>query len=305
MNVFFSLCIPTYKRPELLEQTLKSIFAEKIGPSELEVCISDNSETDETERLLAEKFAGIPNLRYQKSDCVGFLNSIEALKMGSGTFLKLLNDYSVFHPGALRRMIAVAHYCEKEKTLPVVFFSMGAMKNKKTLTRFHNMNDFMANIHYYATWSTSFAIWGTDFERLTADGIEVDSMYPHMSLLYALADREEFVVDDFEYVTNLEPKKKGGYNYLNNFIRIHLTMAREELLEKGWITEKTYRWIAFRALRYVAWEHELVDRDERYEFTFDHPFEIIGGQCGPLGVLTYYLFYWGYSARGIIRKLKG
>ena len=89
-----SICIPTYGRVEILKNTLDSIFSQCVESAKFEVCISDNSPTDETEQMLKLYFSDKTNLVYSKSTSEGFINSIEALKLGDGKFLKLHNNYT-------------------------------------------------------------------------------------------------------------------------------------------------------------------------------------------------------------------
>ena len=70
-------------------------------------------------------------------------------------------------------------------------------------------------------------------------------MFPHTSVLFYLVQRERYVVDDFSYVTNLELKKKGGYNLINNFDNLYLTMVKK-LLKESYITKATYKKIEIR-----------------------------------------------------------
>ena len=55
-EILVSICIPTYKREEIVRQTLKSIFSQGVDASLFEVCITDNSDSDETKNLLEKEF---------------------------------------------------------------------------------------------------------------------------------------------------------------------------------------------------------------------------------------------------------
>ena len=64
-----SICIPTNNRVDILRKTLNSIFAQHVSSDLFEVCVSDNSRTDETKKLIQEEFSNIPNLIYNQSSC--------------------------------------------------------------------------------------------------------------------------------------------------------------------------------------------------------------------------------------------
>ena len=191
-----SICIPTYKREYLIEKLINGIYAQNCDRSLFEVCITDNSETDETQKLIQDKFSGIENLHYKKVECEGYRNSIEALKLGNGQFLKLHNDYTMFHDGCLAKLIDNVAALAKDK--PVVFYTL---RGKDEVRSFR------------------------DFDRLMTDGINCNSMYPHTSLLFAESWKNNFLVDEYGYFYNDQPKKKGGikgksgYNLVDNFVR--------------------------------------------------------------------------------------
>jgi abequosyltransferase len=48
-----SICIPTYNRARLLEEAIKSILSQTTDiSSEIEICVSDNCSTDNTELVI-------------------------------------------------------------------------------------------------------------------------------------------------------------------------------------------------------------------------------------------------------------
>lgn len=304
-DLIFSICIPTCKRPDILRETLKSIYSQDTQSSLFEVCISDNSDTDETEELIKNEFGNIANLVYKRSDCKGFFNSIEALKLGKGRFLKLLNDYSVLKENSLEKFITSVRNLKSPES--VIFYSMHALRKQKVLQEFGNFNDFLYDISYYSTWSTSFAIWKKDFDCLIQSDIEIDYMYPHTSFLFALTDKKQYIVDDYEYVTNLQPKKKGGYNLVDNFVRIYLTMV-EELYHKNYICKKTYLKIKNQILWFVAdWKCQ-VKYNDCFTFTFDNCNQIIRNKCGTGAVVKFEFKYFyhlcKYRLYSLIRENK-
>ena len=302
-DVIFSICIPTYKRPDILRATLRSIYSQNVETTLFEVCISDNSDTNETEQLIKQEFDDKPNLVYKKSTCKGFLNSIEALKLGSGQFLKLLNDYSVLKKKSLEKFIKSLESLNADDS--VVFYSMHALRKRKEVQKFENFNDFLYDISYYSTWSTSFAIWRKDFERLMQSNIELNYMYPHTSLLYALTDKKNYIVDDYEYVTNLQPKKKGGYNLVDNFVRIYLTMT-EKIYHEKQIRKKTYVKIEKQILGFVAnWKCQ-VKYNDCLTFTFDNCNQIIRDKCGAYAVWQFkFKYFYQLCKYGLYRLIIG
>ncbi len=134
------------------------------------------------------------------------MNSIEAIKSGNGELLKLHNDYSLFEPGCLQKLIDGAQRYQKEK--PVIFYSL---RGKENIKKFNDFDNFISKINYLSTWSTSFSIWKEDLDSLLDKNIECNYMYPHTTLLFGMNNKTGYVVDDYKYFKNVNPKKKGGY----------------------------------------------------------------------------------------------
>ena len=149
---WLSICVPTCNRPDIIVQLIDSINEQNVDKTLYEVCISDNSTNDDTCVLVEEISKGFSNIRYQKSDCKGFLNSVEALKMGSGKYLKLHNDYSIFQKDSIVRIIDAIIYAEKSHTY--IYFSLGILNKNTILGPFYSFNEFAYCISYFATWSS-------------------------------------------------------------------------------------------------------------------------------------------------------
>ena len=306
-NVLLSICIPTFKREEILASLINSIISQQADTSLYEICITDNSETDETKNVIEKDFSQIENLTYKKVDCKGFMNSIEALKLGNGKFLKLHNDYSIFKPDALQQMIETIRLAEK--TQAVLFFSLGTLKNEQDIERFSDYDSFMNNIGIQATWSSAFGIWKEDFDVLMASGMIPNYMYPHTSLLHRLTDAETYLVDNRKYVNNVEPKKKGGYNLIDNFVRIYLTMVKEDLLEKTIITSATYDNLEDEILKFCArWYYLVKLHPEKFTFEFTDEDKIVYDRCGDRGLKKYRhykrLGHVSCAINGVKRRVK-
>lgn len=289
-----SICIPTYKREYLIDELIKGIYSQNCDNKLFELCITDNSETDETQNLIESKYTNIENLHYKKVTCKGFLNSIEALKAGNGLLLKLHNDYSLFKEGSLQKLIDGVQKYRNDR--PVIFYSLRGKKDVETFVEF---NRFMNKINYLSTWSTSFSIWKRDFDMLINEKIEFNYMYPHTSLLFGESKKTGYVVDDYSYFVNVEPQKKGGYNLVDNFVRIFLGMVKTDLLDKKLITNGTYRKIVLNILRFCATCFVNVKNKKDYTYSFDNKRRIITDQCGLKGYLQFEFFVLGYKIQNL------
>jgi glycosyltransferase involved in cell wall biosynthesis len=103
----FSLCFPQYNRIEFLLKSLEIIAAQTY--SNIEVCISDDASTDDTEQQVAalQKRYRFPLVYHRHEKNVGFdANLRKSLELASGDYLMLLgNDDTLATPDAVAAMI--------------------------------------------------------------------------------------------------------------------------------------------------------------------------------------------------------
>lgn len=224
---YLSICIPTYNRLDIMENTLSSIYAniEGIEINDFEVVISDNSPDHSTEYLI-EKFH-YPNIKYIVTTCEGFLNSFHVLENGKGMYLKLHNNYTMFCPGTLFKMIKEIKENVKEK--PVIFHTNG-MKQKGKIFEYKSFDNFMYNLSYFSSWSTGFGIWRDDFEKIKK--IQIDIMFPQTSLLLEQYNKSSYILNDNLLFKNQNVPKKGGYNIFKVFSVDYISLIEQSFLKK-------------------------------------------------------------------------
>ena len=89
MNVDLSICIPTYNRATLLEESLRSLLPQCVGRP-VEVCVSNNASTDETAALLI----ACPDIRHETRERnIGIdRNILAALRMAHGRYVLPIGD---------------------------------------------------------------------------------------------------------------------------------------------------------------------------------------------------------------------
>lgn len=114
-TILLSLCIPTYNRVETLTVMLERVVHDPDFDEEVEIVISDNCSTDDTEAQMRRMASEYPNIKYYRnSENVQDRNFYLALSRGKGRYLKLLNDYILFKAGGLGIMKDYIRKCEGE-----------------------------------------------------------------------------------------------------------------------------------------------------------------------------------------------
>lgn len=235
-KILLSICIPTNGRIEIVKKTLDSIFFQVKDFSEFEVILSDNSKTDELPELL-NQYQNIPNIVYQKTDATGFMNSINALKIGNGELLKLHNNYTELKKGSLDILLKTIKKNQIAK--PILFFSNRSLKHI-SLEEYKNFNDFIYVLSYFSSWSTGFSIWNSDFQKCF--NINYNEMFPHTSLLFEQNRKDLYIINNEELFINQKVSKKGGYNLFKTFAIDYLDMLNVCLRNKQ-ISENTFKHI--------------------------------------------------------------
>lgn len=106
-----TVCIPTYNRAQLLEKACNLIIAQIVRDelvNEIQICISDNGSTDDTEEVVRRLQQGkCVNIKYCKqSENVGFSrNLLSVIEMADGEFVLLAADDDLLNEGALKLIL--------------------------------------------------------------------------------------------------------------------------------------------------------------------------------------------------------
>ena len=108
----YSICIPTYRRPQQVERLLsmfEKLSENKSLEGKFEVCISDNNENDETEEIvkrhIGQKKIAIRYHGWGKN--VGYdRNALRAMELGVGEYFHLVSDEVEYTTENLAKVIA-------------------------------------------------------------------------------------------------------------------------------------------------------------------------------------------------------
>lgn len=234
---YLSICIPTFRRLEILKKTLDSIYnnIETKLLSEFEVIVSDNDPNQSSKKIVDDYC--FKNIFYYRSCYEGFFNSFNALKLGNGYCLKLHNNYSAFREGSLEKIIQEVKENMAEQTM--IFYTNGLLKPGKKLI-YSSFDIFLYNLSYFCTWSTGFSIWKKDFDNINFEDITLSRYFPQINILLAVSYKENFVINGEKYFNNQRIIKKGGYDLFKVFLEDFLVLMLGSY-EKGVISLKTYK----------------------------------------------------------------
>jgi hypothetical protein len=274
---------------EILKKTLESFYIDNadVDLELYEICIADNSPTHETEELL-KVFPKKSNLFYKKNSVVGFLNSIEVLKLGNGRLLKLQNDYSILKKDMLCKFISQVELYKQ--TEPCMLFTDGNLKICQDTISFNKFSDFVEKASYWCGWSSAFSIWKDDFIKLNLN-ISINHMFPHTSFLFENYNKDQFIIDNNIYFENQNVRKKGGYHLTKSFC-IEYPEMFNTLLHKNIINKKKYKYLKNDMLYncFLGWYTEIILHKENYTYDISNTFNLLKVHYNYAETFVFYLF---------------
>src|SRR5438128_1806612 len=101
-----SICIPTFNRADCLKQCLESIVSQFADPAikdKVEVVVSDNASTDNTEAVVKQFLDRFSNIHYRKNpENLGFdRNALALVEKARGEFVWFLGDDDALFPDSI------------------------------------------------------------------------------------------------------------------------------------------------------------------------------------------------------------
>ncbi|NUO57121.1 MAG: glycosyltransferase [Hamadaea sp.] len=175
-DVLISVCLPVRNGAERIASVVRSIRAQE--HTELELIISDNASTDDTEGVCRELAAADERIRYfRQSENVGLLNNfIFAGRQARGTFFRWVGDDDWLSPHCLSRALA-----EFERDERLILVTMGV--------QFELENGVTETAPYHGTALAS----DDPVERLGEMLRLLNTSYALIDPLYGLMRRETII----------------------------------------------------------------------------------------------------------------
>ncbi len=263
-----SICIPTYNRAEHLEKCLEAIVNQECFDNQVEVVISDNCSTDDTQTVslrYQEKYSNINYFRNEKN--VKDENYPLVLRRATGLLRKLTNDTLIYQPGAIKLMLKAAEENANERP-QVYFLNMGRMEPRKK--EVNNLEEYISIISFHLTWIGSFTIWEDDCEDLD---LFVEKAYTRLAQVpFAISNfekRGKAVIYDDYIMTGIDPQKKDlTYGLYNVFYTTFLGFL-QECVDAGTISNECYQRVRKDLLLefFSTWIVNTTVRPENYRLS--------------------------------------
>lgn len=295
-TVLISFCIPTYNRGEILFQTIKSYVNDPAFDDRVELVISDNCSTDNTQELVNE-FLHYKNISYKRlPENIGAEhNMLSVLAQAKGMYLKLMNDTITLKPGALQKFLDIIQN-QKANNKPIFFYQNIPFLNTNKSIHCFNINDLLSNVSYYNTWIGNFGAWKLQYEQIEDKSRYSHLRFPQTDWTFKLINRygnHEICFGDFYSISELSGK--GGYNifevFVNNYLQLLKAYKSDQHISKLVFNREKSRLI----LRFLTpWSAILLTRKKDFTFPIKNGFFIIMKEYWYLPVFYLSLFVLFY-----------
>lgn len=269
-----SICIPTFNRSNLLRLNLANLTSLSAFDDEVELVISDNNSSDDTEIVVKEFIQNNPSKRIVYNRNVTNIrdkNFLKVLSLGKGRYLKLYNDYTRITNEDLN----VIKGCVKEciECQCQLFFYNELRKKKIKGHEEIVLNDtdtFLKLVNNKSTWISNFGCWS---EQL-ADLYQFDSKSATQLLqvywtLHLVSQSHNIHVVNMKY-KNFETHDQNRTSY--NFFQVHVSnyyQILKQYKDKGYLKQSTINYDKKRVLGdFVGWSiinYIILHRDPSFE----------------------------------------
>lgn len=259
-----SICIPTYNRASYLKGALEHLSSDPAFDDRVEVVVSDNASSDDTEiivKAFTEKYGNIKYFR--NSENVRDANFKLVLERATGQYLKLFNDTLRFKADGMSKMLDVILAANESQGLQ--FYQNISFLSSENRT-VNGVEELMSTVSHNITWIGNFGIWRSELEFL-----DVDDRYARMQLaqvawLLNMVGKKEIRIEFGDWYDPLWPKNKGGYNFFQVFIINYLAILSDYGLKGRSYSVEKYR--LFRhCLLYYIYKFLLRNKKERFDTT--------------------------------------
>lgn len=264
-----SICVPTLNRADVIPKMLDSILLNpSYSPEKIEIVISDNASTDNTEEIIQYYLDNYQNIVYYRNPSnIGMMGNFKkVLELGNGEFLKYNNDYSIFTDHGLKDLIdsVEKHLTEK----PVLYFDNN-QKHPLTTKNYKSIDTLVEDQNAYMSWLGCYGYWREDFNTLDDKERMFHTLFCQVDWflrMFHLKKKCAVCSTDFTYRESFE-KKQGGYN----FIKIQVGGYSEifkPYVETGELRKSTYDKMMRRLYNVMFyWVVKFYKtKDQRYDY---------------------------------------
>lgn len=240
-NVLLSICIPTYNRGSILQQTLQNIVENKSFDETVEVIISDNCSIDNTPYIcnsFVQKYDNIKYFRNEKNcEDENFWN---VLNLASGEYVKLQNDYCGFTENGL----SILKNALRKNYKKQIFFTSNGLTAFKNINEVEccNLDEYIKYISCAVTFISYFGCWKESLQYIKAPFRYINKKLTQMDWAYTIVSNVNNCVINNQKIFDLSysPSVRGGYNWFEVHVKNYYEIMNDYVLD-GKVSVQTYK----------------------------------------------------------------
>ena len=247
-----SICIPTYNRASYLEGAILNIITDNAFGDEVEIIISDNASTDNTEEIAKKYTQKHYNIKYYKNEeNIRDKNFMLALQRGNGLYRRLFNDTLRFKEKALQKMLDIIRISPQNR--PLFFYQNITFLNSNTQKKINNPAELILNTSYWITGIGNFGNWKHIINNIPSPNECAPLLLTQVDWSFKIMSGNQCAQIYFDdYFESIIPNKKGGYNIFNVFINNYLLIIRQYIDKKSIIQKEKYRLFRYFLLKWIS-----------------------------------------------------
>lgn len=243
-----SICIPTYNRADVLKQCMEAMVRhELMKTGNIEIVVCDNASTDETEVVMQayKDLAYVKYIRNEENIGVRY-NTLKVVDCATGTFRKLLNDYSLFTEEGLQYLYEEVVANIKDR--PVLLFDSGK-GDSPIEVNCNSLEELVHCIGYRLTWMGVYGYWEDDWKNLTDREKLYDKTFMTIDWLLQMFERKKVAkVYQYNHTANgVFNRTQRGYNFFKVFVQEYLD------LWSGYVDNRTITPALYKVIKKDLW----------------------------------------------------
>ena len=225
-KVLLSICIPTCNRGSILDTVILNYITNEEFDDSVELVISDNASTDNTEEIVKEIIKKYPSKKisyYKNDENIGAKNFFAVISRAKGKYAKISNDYIYMTNEGLK--VLKENIRNTSEDTGLFFYDNLRQKNNGSIM-VKNVDEFIHLVNNKITWVTNFGCWTKDIQELgeyTKSNPKVDDHIIQISFwaLYLVDHYNKTKVVDVHWNRGLSiPNSKRVLTY--NFFTPHV-----------------------------------------------------------------------------------
>lgn len=151
-QVLLSICIPTYNRCDLLRENLIRLVrqVDEVLESKVEILVSNNSSTDETDKMVKALICDGKQIIYNKNkENLGpDKNFLKCIDLARGEYVWILGDDDYLKDGAIKKVISIL----QNNQLGLLHIQTGDQNNDLICNVYNSQEDFLKDVSFWLTY---------------------------------------------------------------------------------------------------------------------------------------------------------